>query len=149
MSLKNMSKEELEILSYADLANLILKENKKPMNTANIFKYICELLEYSEDDYVSKIADFYTSLTIDKRFILLENNEWDLRENHAVEIVLDNEDEEFDEELDKLDEEEEEVDIEEEYEEDVDIPLDDEDLDDEDDDIDDLAILSEDEIDEI
>ena len=50
MKLKEMSKEELEVLSYTDLTEMILKENKKAMNTPSIFKKICDLLELSEED---------------------------------------------------------------------------------------------------
>ena len=75
MKIKNMKKEELEVLSYTDLTEMILKENKKSMNTASIFKIICDLLELSEDEYTNKIGDYYTSLTTDKRFILLKNAE--------------------------------------------------------------------------
>lgn len=94
MKLKDMKKEELEALSYTDLTEMILNENKKPMNTASIFKKICELLELSDEEYANKIGDYYTSLTTDKRFILLESAEWDLKDKHKVEIVLDEEDEE-------------------------------------------------------
>lgn len=55
MKLKNMPKEELEIMSYTDLTELLLKENKKPMNTPTIFRKICDLLGYSDDEYASKI----------------------------------------------------------------------------------------------
>ena len=41
MKLKEMTKEELEGLSYTDLTEMILKENKKAMNTPSIFKKIC------------------------------------------------------------------------------------------------------------
>ena len=68
MKLKDMKKEELEALSYTDLTEMILKENKKPINTAKLFKKICDLLDLSEEDYNNKIGDFYTSLTTDKRF---------------------------------------------------------------------------------
>ena len=63
MKLKDMKKEELEVLSYTDLTEMILKENKKPMNTPSIFKKICDLLELSEEEYTNQIGDFYTSLT--------------------------------------------------------------------------------------
>ena len=42
--LKNMKKEELELLSYTKIAELYLKENKKTMNTADLFKEICKFL---------------------------------------------------------------------------------------------------------
>jgi DNA-directed RNA polymerase delta subunit len=43
MKIDKMKKTELEQLSYTDLTELILKENKKSMNTADIFKRICKL----------------------------------------------------------------------------------------------------------
>lgn len=145
MKLKDMSKEELEVLSYTDLTNLLLKENKKPMNTAALFKKICELLEYSDEDYASKIGDYYTSLTIDKRFVLLASGEWDLRDHHSVEIVIDDDEEE--ELLEEIEEPEEEI-VPEEVEEDIDAVIEDDDLTDDDDDIDDLSIISDDDIEE-
>lgn len=144
MKLKDMKKEELEVLSYTDLTEMILKENKKPMNTANIFKKICDLLELSEEDYSSKIGDYYTSLTTDKRFLLLDTAEWDLKDKHKVEIVLDEDDEDelsFDEEEVEDDEEE----TEEETDESIEITDDEVDLDDSND-LEDLSIVSDDEM---
>lgn len=140
MKLKNMPKEELELLSYTDLTNLLLKEKGKSMNTPTIFKEICNLLGFSDEQYMEKIGDYYTSLTIDKRFILLDNHEWDLRERHAVKLDLDEEDEDENELNEEEDSEEEE-----EIEDDIETPLDDEELDDMDDDMDDLSIVDEDE----
>ena len=144
MKLKDMKKEELEVLSYTDLTEMILKENKKPMNTANIFKKICDLLELSEEDYSSKIGDYYTSLTTDKRFLLLDTAEWDLKDKHKVEIVLDEDDEDelsFDEEEVEDDEEE----TEEETDESIEITDDEVDLDDTND-LEELSIVSDDEM---
>ena len=38
MKLKDMTYEEIELLSYTDLTYLLLKENKQPMNTPTIFR---------------------------------------------------------------------------------------------------------------
>ena len=97
-------------------------------------KKICDLLGYTEEEYMDKIGDYYTSLTIDKRFVLLENHEWDLREKHAVELVID--DDEEDESL--------EDDSEEEVEENDEEEISSEDELDTDDDLDDLTVISED-----
>lgn len=97
MKLNKMPKEELETLSYSDLTEMILKEKKKAVNTPTLFKEICKLLELNDDDYSNQIGDYYTSLTTDKRFILLDGGNWDLKDKHKVEIVLD-EDEEYDDE---------------------------------------------------
>lgn len=142
MNLRDMPKEELEILSYTDLAYMLLKEKKKKMNTPQIFKIICELLGYSDDEYTNKIGDFYTSLTTDKRFVSLDNVDWDLREHRKVELVMD--DDEDEEEIEIEEDEEEPVDDETEEEE-LDVAIDDEDLDD---DMDDLSIVEEEELDE-
>ena len=147
MELKKMSKEEIELMSYTDLTYLLLKENKKAMNTADLFKKICELLELSDDDFSSKIGDYYTSLTIDKRFYMLEGGLWDLTEKHKVELQLDDEEEELsDEEIESEEENEESEETEEEMDS---IDSIDDDLDDDlDDDTLDLSIVTEDELEE-
>ncbi len=94
MKLKNVSQEDLELMSYTDITYMMLKESKKPMNTPTLFKEICKLLDLSESAYEDKIGDYYTSLQMDKRFVMLDNNEWDIRDNHSVEIVMDDDDDE-------------------------------------------------------
>lgn len=143
MKLKDMPIEEIELMSYTDLTYALLKENGKSMNTPTIFREICNLLGFSDSEYTAKIGDYYTSLTIDKRFVLLENNEWDVCDNHSVKIELDDE---TDEETDEEDEVEE---IEESDEENMDEVIDDESLDvDDEDDLDDLEIVDEDDLEE-
>lgn len=144
MKLKDKSPEELELMSYTDLTYMILKEEKKTMNTAVIFRKICELLGLSDDDFSEKVGDYYTSLTIDKRFVMLENGEWDIRDNHAVEISLEDDE---DEEISEDEAEENEIVEDEESEDDIDANIDDDDLDGNDDDLEELAVLDEDELD--
>jgi len=145
MKLKDMKKEELEVLSYTDLTEMVLKENKKPMNTPSVFKKICELLELTDEEYSEKIGDYYTSLTTDKRFLLLDTAEWDLKDNHKVEIVLDEDDEE--EAFDEEEIEEAKENLNEEEDESIEITDDEIDLDDSDD-LEDLSIIDDDELEE-
>ena len=113
MSLKSMKKEELELLSNKDIAYMILSESKRKLNTADLFTKIIKLLELPQSVFEKKIADFYTALATDKRFILLDNGKWDLRSNHTsdkvVKVADDEEEEEENEseEEDKIDEEDE------------------------------------------
>lgn len=138
-----MPKEELELLSYTDLTYMILKENKKSMNTPTIFKKICDLLGYSDEEYSAKIGDYYTSLTIDKRFVLLDNAEWDLRDHHSIEIVIDDEEDES-----EMVEEEEEIEVEPEENDEDDIDDIDEEEPEDTSDIEELSIIADDEIEE-
>ena len=93
MNIRKMSIEDLELLSYADIAYELLKEDKKSMTTPVLFGEVCKLLEINEDAMFELIGDFYTTLTTDKRFTLLENSEWDLKELHSIKIVVDEEEE--------------------------------------------------------
>lgn len=145
--LSEMSKEELELLSYTKIAELYLKENKKTMNTADLFREVCRLLELSDDEYQDKIADFFESLTTSKDFILLNDGNWDLKINHSVKIDMEDIYEESDSEEEVIDEDDTELSEEDNYEDDS---YDDDVLDDDvlDDDYADLSIVDEDELDE-
>ena len=101
--LSEMSKEQLELLSYTKIAEMYLKENKKTMNTADLFREVCKLLDLDEREYEDKIADFFESLTTSKEFILLNDGNWDLRANHSVKIDIDDIYEEVDSEEDDED----------------------------------------------
>ena len=111
MSLSKMKKEDLKLLSNKDITNLILEENKKPLNTAELFKKIIKLLELPDSVFESKIGDYYTALSTDKRFILLDDGTWDLRSRHTSDKVVkvtdeeDEEDEETDADSEQLDQE--------------------------------------------
>lgn len=96
MDIRKIKKEELEPLSYNDIAYHIIKLDKEAKTTVMLFKEICTLLEMSDAEYEMLIADFFTSLTTDKRFILLNSSHWDLKENHAINIVVDESEEDFD-----------------------------------------------------
>ncbi len=142
MNVRQMPLEELELLSYADIAYELLKLDKKPKTTPVLFKEVCSLLEINEDAMFEMIGDFYTTLTTDKRFVLLDNAEWDLKEFHSVAKIVDEEDEE-DESTDTEESEKEEVETEDEA-----VIGNEEEYDDDDDDLSDLAILTEEELEE-
>lgn len=149
MKLSEMTKEELELLSYTKIAKMYLEENKKTMNTADLFKEICTLLELSEAEYQDKIADFFESLTTSKDFILLNDGNWDLKSNHKIKIDMDEIYEEKDDEIDEyesLEELEETTDEENDTLEDDYDSIQEDDYDDED--VDDLTIINEEELEE-
>lgn len=139
MSLKKLKKEDLELLSNKDITNLILEE-KGPQNTSDLFKEIIKLLELPSSVFDQKIGDYYTSLTTDKRFILLENGTWDLRSRHTSDKLIKIVDEEEEEDIEETKEEIEEETI------NYDSIDSDDDIDDTNDDLKDLVVLDEDEL---
>ena len=110
MKISDIKKEELELMSYNDITEILLSE-KNNQTTAELFKQIVELLSLPSSTFENKVGDFYTSLSNDKRYILLEDGKWDLRKNHKTgniiieEDIEDVEPEEVEEvEIDELDE---------------------------------------------
>ena len=142
MSIREKDKLDLELMSYTDIAYEIIKEDKKQYNTPNLFREVCNLLELSEAEFEAKIGDFFTALTTDKRFILLEDGTWDLRSRHTSDKII-KVDEDEDEDIEEI---EEEIDEEEETDDFDSIDSDDDDIDSGDDDLKDLVVLDEDEI---
>lgn len=144
--LKKMTKEELELLSYTKIAELYLKENKKTLSTADLFKEVCNLLELGEIEYQNQLTDFFQSLTTSKEFILLNDGTWDLKSNHSVKVNIDDIYEEKDEEIG---EDENDNGIPDDLENDeYDSPVEDDYDDDSAEDLADLTILNDDEIEE-
>jgi len=134
----NISKEELEQMSYDDVAYEILKSKKKKMNIQDLFKGVIEIMELPASDFDSHIVDFFELLSTDKRFLMLEKGFWDLKENHKANIVIDEDEEIVEEEVEEeiLEEVEEEIN----YDDDV---LDDDDTED---DLKDLVVMDEEDI---
>ena len=103
---KKLTKEELELMSYNDITNILLKENPQA-TTLDLFTKIVDMLGLPKQTLESKIGEFYTALTNDKRFILLEDGTWDLKSNHktqnfAIEDDLEDYEEDIEEEYDDI-----------------------------------------------
>lgn len=139
MKFKTVTKEELEVLPFDDIAYIILKEKGKKMKITDIFRIICDSLELGDEAYENQMGDFFSLMSTEKRFIQLEKGYWDLRENHTAEISIKEIEDELDDDVeiaeDKYEDEEEETGY---YDE-----LDDAEDDKEDDDYKDLVVVDE------
>lgn len=144
MDVRKMPKEELELLSYADIAYELLKKDKKAKTTPVLFGEVCKLLEISEDNMIDMIGDFYTTLTTDKRFMLTEDASWDLKEFNKVSTIIDEEEEDEEDAEEQEDASIPEDESEDELVEDLDEYDDSDDIDD----LEDLEIVTEDKLDE-
>ena len=144
---KELKLEDVENLSYKDIAYLILEREKNGINTLDLFTKIVRLLELPLETVEDKIAEFYTMMATDKRFIPIDSV-WDLRKRHTSDKIIIDETE--DEEEDELEENRDDIELVEdeygdEYTDDSDV---DPDFDDRDDDLADLVILDEDDLNE-
>ena len=99
MKFKTVTKEELEVLPFDDIAYIILKEKGKKMKITDIFRIICDSLELGDEVYENQMGDFFSLMSTEKRFIQLEKGYWDLRENHTAEISIKEIEDELDDEI--------------------------------------------------
>lgn len=145
--MKELKKENIENLSYKDIANLILEKDQQGISTLDLFTKIVELLELSTSTIEDKIADFYTSLATDKRFILVDGL-WDLRKRHTSDKIIVDETEE-DEEAELEENRDDMETLEDEYDDDyTDDSSVDSDYDTDDDDLADLVVIDEEDLNE-
>ena len=140
MKLKDLTPEDIDAMSYDDIALMILTETNKQMKINDLFKEVCKYARLSDDEYVEKLPAFFDVLTTDHRFIMLESGLWDLKTKHSTKIVIDNEEEDLIEDDIEVEEEPEEETSEDIYSDDDDT----DDISDDDDDLKDLVIIDED-----
>lgn len=137
MKIKDLKKEDLEIMSYDDLAYMILKEEGEKMKINVLFQKVCDIMDLPNSVFESKIADFFQLLSTDQRFLMLKEGFWDLRDNHSKKVIIIDEDEDDIEEIIDIEDQEEENEEKEIFEEDTD-------TDEDEDDLKDFAIINED-----
>ncbi len=70
-----------------DLAYDYLKERKQEVSFQELWSKVIEELGISKEQGMKQIAQFYYNLTIDNRFVQLENSNWDLKSNHHYEDI--------------------------------------------------------------
>lgn len=66
----------------------ILEEAKRELSFQELFDKVIVKLGLDEATATKRIAKMYSDLTLDKRFISLPENKWDLRKRHKLDDVL-------------------------------------------------------------
>lgn len=79
MGLSQFTKEQLTEMSLIEMAYEILKSQKQPASFKEILDEISSTLGLTEDEVKTRIAQFYTDLNVDGRFLSLGENRWGLR----------------------------------------------------------------------
>ncbi|MBE6140086.1 MAG: DNA-directed RNA polymerase subunit delta [Firmicutes bacterium] len=114
MKLREIPKEELELMGYDDIAWYILNESGKKMKLNDIFKKVIQILSLPSEFLDSHLLDFFEQMSINKKFIMLENGYWDLQSRHKMDIEFEDIEEdddyiELEDEEDMLDDEDEDI----------------------------------------
>ncbi|MGG5795447.1 DNA-directed RNA polymerase subunit delta [Bacillus nitratireducens] len=153
MNFKQYSPEELKECSMIEVVHSVLGDKRQATTFNELVQEIAQVLGLSQEQVNAKLAQFYTDLNIDGRFINLGENRWGLRSWYPYEQIDEEilpqpkpkkkrkvEEDGFDDYIEEDEDEfgDAEGNAEEDDVEDLDKVLEEEDADDEDDDLDDL-----------
>lgn len=76
--------------SMIDVAFDSMSRKRKPIVFLKLWEEICEILGFNETQADDNIAQFYSDLSLDDRFVTVGDNKWDLRSRHTYsEVVID------------------------------------------------------------
>jgi DNA-directed RNA polymerase subunit delta len=87
LSLKKYSKEQLKELSLLEMAYEYLKNSKQPIGFKDLMNEIKKAASISDQEIRTRLAQFYTDLNIDGRFLALGENRWGLRVWYPVDTA--------------------------------------------------------------
>ncbi|KKI89668.1 DNA-directed RNA polymerase subunit delta [Bacillus sp. SA1-12] len=87
MSLKDLTEEQIKEMAMVEVAYELFVENKKPYLFSDLVEEVSTLLGLSKEQVEDKIAQFYTDINIDGRFICVGENMWGLRTWYPYEQI--------------------------------------------------------------
>ncbi|EEL58799.1 DNA-directed RNA polymerase subunit delta [Bacillus toyonensis] len=87
MNFKQYSPEELKECSMIEVVHSVLGDKRQATTFNELVKEIAQVLGLSQEQVNAKLAQFYTDLNIDGRFINLGENRWGLRSWYPYEQI--------------------------------------------------------------
>lgn len=101
--------------AMVDVAYEQMSRKKKPVAFLKLWQEVSEIMGFTPAQEEENIAHFYSDLSLDDRFVNVEENKWDLRSRHtynesvkdisSILIDEDDEEEEFEEDGEETEEE--------------------------------------------
>lgn len=80
-------KDEIKEMSMIEIAFKLLKEAKKPIEFKEMFAQISKAKELTKEQQLERIANLYTDLNVDGRFINVGENQWGLKKWYPIERI--------------------------------------------------------------
>ncbi|WP_240688033.1 DNA-directed RNA polymerase subunit delta [Pseudalkalibacillus hwajinpoensis] len=84
-SLKQLSAEDIQETSMIDIMYYILQDEKKPVSFYTLMERIGKMKGLSSTQLQEMLAEVYTNLNTDGRFVTLGDNQWGLKGWYPVE----------------------------------------------------------------
>ena len=74
-------------MSMLEVAELLIQRKIKPQKFEKIAKEVCEMMGLTDDEFQSKLAQFYTDLTLSGKFVTVGEDKWDLKSRQKYEVA--------------------------------------------------------------
>lgn len=87
MDFKQYSPEELQEFSMIEVVHSVLEGKRQATSFQELVQEVAQVLGLSQEQVNAKLAQFYTDLNIDGRFINLGENRWGLRSWYPYEQI--------------------------------------------------------------
>lgn len=88
LDLKQFENQPKQELSMIEIARAILEENnEQPIAFANLVDEVQKFFGETDEEFETRLSQFYTDLNVDGSFISLGNNVWGLRAWYPVDSI--------------------------------------------------------------
>ena len=74
-------------MSMLEVAELLIQRKNKPQKFEKIAKEVCEMMGLTDDEFQSKLAQFYTDLTLSGKFVTVGEDKWDLKSRQKYDVA--------------------------------------------------------------
>lgn len=74
-------------MSMLEVAELLIQRKIKPQKFEKIAKEVCEMMSLTDDEFQSKLAQFYTDLTLSGKFVTVGEDKWDLKSRQKYDVA--------------------------------------------------------------
>ena len=76
-----------EEMSMLEVAELLIQRKIKPQKFEKIAKEVCEIMGLTDEEFQSKLPQFYTDLTLSGKFVNVGEDKWDLKSRQKYEVA--------------------------------------------------------------
>ncbi|QPC47743.1 DNA-directed RNA polymerase subunit delta [Mangrovibacillus cuniculi] len=87
MSVRELPQDQLQEMSFIEVATALLTESKQPMTFQEMVDEISSILSLSEEETKRRMIPFYTDLNVDGRFLAVAEGRWGLRAWYPLDQV--------------------------------------------------------------
>lgn len=74
-------------MSMLEVAEILIQRKIKPQKFEKIAKEVCEMMGLTDEEFQSKLAQFYSDLTLSGKFVTVGEDKWDLKSRQKYEVA--------------------------------------------------------------